>query len=106
GSGNRRLNVARYDDSSHHVAHDDTANDHVGLASDGTTIWTTWSGTNPGHTVNLYSGPAGQPFTTKVVRPGDSSPNGPAVAVFQNRLVLAYRGNDSGIYFVADGMNP
>ena len=106
GSGNRRLNVARSDAQDHHVAHDDTAIDHLDMSSDGNTLWTAWTGTNPGHNLNVYSGTAGQPFTAKVVRLLDSSPNGPGAACFQNRLALGYRGNDSRLYFVADGMDP
>ncbi len=106
GSGNHRVNVARSDDADHHVAHDDTALDHVALASDGNTVWTVWTGTNPGHNLNVYAGTPGDPFAAKIVRGGDSSPSGPAAALFNGQLAIAYRGNDGGLYVTLDGAAP
>jgi hypothetical protein len=106
GTANLHLNFAKSDDTQHQVAHDDTTSTHLGLATDGYSIWMAWSGTNPGQTINLFTGKPGNVFARKIVRVNDSSPTGPALAFFNGRLFLAYKGHDGGLYVVAGADDP
>lgn len=106
GTANLHPNIAKGDASLHQIARQDTANGNIALANDGTSTWIAWSGTNPGQTLNLFSGDTGNVFVRKIVRPNDSSPTAPALAFFNGRLFLAYMGEDRGIYVVPGADDP
>jgi hypothetical protein len=105
GGGNRYLNIAKSDDTQHQISRSNTAIGNLAAARDGSLIWIAWTGTNPGRTLNLFSGDRSNVFNRKIVRPNDSSRVGPALAVLHNRLYLAYQGNDDRLYVVAGADN-
>jgi hypothetical protein len=106
GTANLRPNFARSDNTFHQQAREDTANGHLALTTDGRSIWGAWSGTNPAHSLNLFTGPPSQAFARKIFRPGDSSPTGPAVAMLGGRLVLAYMTEEGAIHVVPGADDP
>jgi hypothetical protein len=101
GTGDLRPNVARSDGADHQQAVDDSATGTVAVACEGRSMWVAWSGTNPGHSLNLATGPPDRVFERFLLR-GDASPAGPALAMFGGRPAVAYLGEDGGVY-VAPG---